>query len=90
MKIRNAALVGIILVIANLVIRLYTHGFFLLCYLPILLRGSGPETLWLGGQTFVMVGAMVGDIVLSAALLLVFGSLSRTREQSRDKPNVPA
>jgi len=89
MKVRSAAQLGIILVIVNLVISFCTHGFYLLITLPRLLAGgNGFEG---GGYILATIGSMVGDIVLSVALLLVFGSLCRTREQFfRDNPDVPA
>ena len=92
MKVRNAAQIGIILVIANLIISFCTHGFYLLSYLPALLSSGGQGSVFqTGGYAFSMIASLVGDIVLNVALLLVFGSLCRTREQFfRDNPDVPA
>jgi hypothetical protein len=90
MKVRSAAQLGIILVISNLIISLCTHGFYLITFLPELLKNTSNE-FHSGAQIFSMIGSMVGEILLNIALLLVFGSLCRTREQFfRDNPDVPA
>jgi hypothetical protein len=90
MKVRSAAQIGIILIIANLIISLCTHGFYLLSYLPTLFRNPGNE-FRVGGYMLASVGSILGEILLNVALLLVFGSLCRTREQFfRDNPDVPS
>ncbi len=89
MKVRSAAQVGIILVIANLIISICTHGYYLLQYFPRLLRSQ--DGFWEVGYLLTTFGSIVGAILLNVALLLVFGSLCRTREQFfRDNPDIPA
>ncbi len=89
MKVRNAAQIGIVLVIANLIIGLCTHGFYLLRTLPGLLKSGNVGQI--GGYFVASVGSILGVILLNVALLLVFGSLCRTREQFfRDNPDIPA
>jgi hypothetical protein len=90
MKVRSAAQVGIILIIVNLIISLCTHGFYLMMYLPTMFQRGGND-LQAGGYLLASVGSILAEILLNTALLLVFGSLCRTREQFfRDNPDIPA
>ncbi|NLH17456.1 MAG: hypothetical protein GX455_12835 [Phycisphaerae bacterium] len=89
MKVRNAAQVGIVLVIANLIIGICTHGYYMLQYLPRLLRSQ--NSFWEMGYLLTTIGSMVGAVLLNVALLLVFGSLCRTQEQFfHDNPDIPS
>ncbi|MBN1818636.1 MAG: hypothetical protein JW828_14840 [Sedimentisphaerales bacterium] len=83
MKIRDAANIGRALVIVHLGLTVFLNVVYLIQYLPAL--GAGGSFRYL----LTMPINLLAAILLDVALLLVFGSLTRTMEDIlRDKPEV--